>query len=219
MAPERSPLPSLPLLRSSLFHRRLPLPQRMQVSHLPYKRRYYHLLPPALIQRDAHVCLACSCAGSALVSVCPAQPVDAAGKPRCALCPIRLTNCKGKLYKHEKGKICQRCYNQQRHSAALAIPSGAPAAQKQLRKRRAESDPGELSAATAASSSSALTRRVTPPSPVPASKKPRVTRQEERIMRLLDETHARRMAAETAEAVAAASAAGDGAAHPRAASK
>lgn len=39
------------------------------------------------------------------------------------------------------------------------------------------------------------------------SKKQRVTRQEERIMRLLDETHARRMAAEAAAAAPAAPAA------------
>ena len=38
-------------------------------------------------------------------------------------------------------------------------------------------------------------------------------------MRLLDETHARRMAAEAVEAVAGASAAEDGAAHPRGASE
>jgi hypothetical protein len=61
------------------------------------------------------------------------------------------------------------------------------------------------------------TRRVIPPAPAQASKKPRVTRQEERIMRLLDETHARRMAAEAAAAAAASTAAG-GAAHPLGAS-
>jgi len=47
-------------------------------------------------------------------------------------------------------------------------------------------------------------RRVNPPAPAQASKKPHMTRQEERIMRLLDETHARRMAVEAAAAGAAA---------------
>ncbi len=64
-----------------------------------------------LSQSDALLSCACACVGAPLVSACPKQPVDSAGKPRCALCPTRLTNCKGKLYKHAKGKICQRCYN------------------------------------------------------------------------------------------------------------
>ena len=82
----------------------------------------------------------------------------------------------------------------------------APAPDRRSQKRRAESDPGELSAHAIPP---ALTRRITPPRPVPASKEPRMTRQEERILRQLDETHARRMAA---EAAAAGAAAGPGAA-------
>jgi len=66
-------------------------------------------------------------------------------------------------------------------------------AAKQTRKRRATSDPGESPELAAPA---ALTRRITAPKPSPANKNQYNTRREERIMRLLDETHARRMAAE-----------------------
>jgi hypothetical protein len=63
----------------------------------------------------------------------------------------------------------------------------AAAASKPTRKRRAVSDPGQPAR------SPALTGRVKAPAPVAALKKQR-TRQEERIMRELDETVARREA-------------------------
>lgn len=75
-----------------------------------------------------------------------------------------------------------------------------PPASKQSRKRRAASDPGELPEPAI---SQALTRRVVAPEPAPASKKQYNTRREEQIMRLLDETHARRIAAEAAAGAAA----------------
>ena len=72
---------------------------------------------------------------------------------------------------------------------------------KQARKRRATSDPGESPEPAA---SQALTRRVNAPEPASTSKKQYNTRREQQIMRLLDETHARRMAAEAAAAGATA---------------
>ena len=76
------------------------------------------------------------------------------------------------------------------------------------RKRHAESDPGEPRPRTPSPCRTRpTTTRVTPPTPAQASKKQRTTRQDERIMRLLEETHARRMAAETAATTAAAAAA------------
>ena len=77
-----------------------------------------------------------------------------------------------------------------RSDAQQSKPAAAAVAPP-TRKRRAQSDPGESPEPAAPL---ALTRRVTPPKPAPTTKKQRTTRQEERIMRLLDETHARRMA-------------------------
>jgi len=135
----------------------------------------------------------------------PRPRYDSAGRQLCQLCPVRLNRANGKLYLHPPGHICQSCHNRMRKGEAAAASGDTPAAPKPSRKRRAQSDPGEL---PAHATPPALTRRVTPPSPVPASKKLRVTRQEERIMRLLDETHARRMAAEAVEAAAPAAAEG-----------
>jgi hypothetical protein len=83
-----------------------------------------------------------------------------------------------------------------RTSGAAAVPLP-----KQSRKRRAASDPGESPEPAA---SQALTHRVNASEPASTSKKQYNTRREEQIMRLLNETHARRMAAEKeAEAAAA----------------
>ena len=81
---------------------------------MPFSGSEHHLPPPRPTLIDAPVCALCRCVGAPLVSPCLAQPVDSAGKPRCALCPTRLTNCKGKLHKHGNGLICQRCYNNTR---------------------------------------------------------------------------------------------------------
>jgi len=79
-------------------------------------------------------------------------------------------------------------------SDAQTAPAAATAAQpKPTRKHRAESDPGKPAAQPT------LTRRVKAPAPATAIKKSR-TRQDERIMQQLEETHARRMAAEAAVA-------------------
>lgn len=129
------------------------------------------------------------------------QLVGTLGHPRCYLChqPIGSRPRSGKWPKVKHHPRCPK-----RSAAQSGAASAASAAPARSHKCRAASDPGELPAQAA---SLALTRRVTPPSPVPANKKQRITRQEERIMRQLDETHARRMAAEAVAATAAATAA------------
>jgi hypothetical protein len=114
------------------------------------------------------------------------------GQQLCELCPVRLSRAKGKLHKYGVGHICTTCYNVQKglvasrsKTAALAPPPPA------TKKRRVQSDPGEQRGDTPPQS---MTRRVCPPLPAAALPQPRMTRQEERIMRMLDETHARRMA-------------------------
>ena len=86
---------------------------------------------------------------------------------------------------------------------------GAAGAAQRSRKRRAEQDLGEAASRPRTPSPrrtrpAATTKRVTPPKPTPSRKKARTgarpTRTEDDIMRLLDETHARRMAAEAAVA-------------------
>jgi hypothetical protein len=129
--------------------------------------------------------------GAALVSARPVARVDSSGKPACELCGRRLADVKH-VHRHGPGHACHpRCKGAQQQSA-----SGAAAAPpKPARKRRAESDPGEERAPPA------LTRRVKAPAPAAAIKKQR-TRREERIMRQLDETVARREAWEAAQAAA-----------------
>ena len=59
----------------------------------------------------------CSCVCCMRLCRCPlvtagsAPRKDAAGWPACECCGTRWTRCKGKLYKHGAGKICQRCHN------------------------------------------------------------------------------------------------------------
>lgn len=120
-----------------------------------------------------------------------------AGKegPRCGLCRRRLT---GKpTLPYGDGRKCKpRCKALQQRpatggTAAAATPAAAAPVAKP-RKRRAESNPGEQAPLTWPS---ALTRRITPPKPAPVHKKQRTTRLDDKIARLLEETHARRMAA------------------------
>ena len=160
----------------------------------------YCEVPSPLTLCDGPMPCAHCCVGDSVVSA-GAEPRRASnGEQLCELCPVRLSRAKGKLYTRAPGKICHTCYNRQQRAAAVASPAAAPGAPKQSRKRRAHSDPGESPEPRAPP---ALTRRVTPPKPAPATNKQHATRQEERIMRLLDETHARRMAAEKAAAAAA----------------
>jgi hypothetical protein len=70
----------------------------------------------------------------------------------------------------------------------------AQASNQPTRMRRAESDPDELPAAT----TRPMTRRIAPPKREPVPKEPRIARSHDEVMRMLDETVARRMVYEAA---------------------
>jgi hypothetical protein len=169
----------------------------------------YRCLPCSRALCAVYVYCTCCCTEKSAVEQCPGPRHDSAGKAICELCPVRLSKAKGKLYLYPPGRICGACHMKlKRGKATPALPVAA-AVSKQSRKRRAASDPGE---SPEPATLQALTRRVKAPEPVSTSKKQYNTRREEQIMRLLDETHARRIAAE--EAAAAAAAAGErGATH------
>jgi hypothetical protein len=156
----------------------------------------YHCVPPcALSECDVPWCCAYCRAGDFMAPLGAGPRVDSDGQQLCQLCPVRLSRAKGKLHVHGPGRICQRCYNQQRHSTpatAAAAPAAVPVTP---RKRRAESDPGEpRPRSPSPRRTRPTTRRVTPPRPAPVEKKQRTTRQDDRIMRQLEETVARREA-------------------------
>jgi hypothetical protein len=76
--------------------------------------------------------------------------MDAAGLNQlCEDCGRRLSRCKGKLHRSGVGKICTRCFNIK--AGLIAAPNSAvPAATVpplRSHKRRADSDPGEHTAA------------------------------------------------------------------------
>ena len=174
---------------------------------MQHKRRYYPLLPHQRSSIAAPVSPGHCCAGGQVGTAGGTPRRASNGEQLCEECCRRLSRCKGKLYKKDPGHICQACYNKASRpsfAAADSTASAAAVAPPRSHKRRAVSDPGESPEPAAPP---ALTRRVTSPPPLPASKKQRMTRQEERIMRQLDETHARRMAAEAAAAATAATAA------------
>jgi len=145
---------------------------------------------------------------------CDVPRVDSSGEPACEECGRRLRGVKHHR-PHGIGRACAPRCKQKRlladhiASAAAAVPQPKPS-----RKRRATSDPGE---SPEPATSQAVTRRVIAPEPASTSKKQYNTRREEQIMRLLDETHARRMAAEAAAqrtgAAAAETAGGRGTTH------
>lgn len=123
--------------------------------------------------------------------------------PRCFLC-----------HSFPMGKTTRGAWPALKHhprcpTAAVKQGNAALDSTKQTRKRHAASDPGE---SPEPASSQALTRRVVAPEPASTSMKQYNTRREEQIMRLLDETHARRIAAEE-EGAAAAAAGEQGATH------
>lgn len=124
--------------------------------------------------------------------------VGTSQNPRCYLCH-QLLRAKARNGKWPRVKHHPRCPKQpavQSEAASAVAASPAAFQRSHKRRRRAESDPGEPPCARSPSPhrTRPTTIRVTPPTPVAAHKKPRTTRQDDRIMRLLDETHARRMA-------------------------
>jgi len=122
------------------------------------------------------------------------------GHPRCHQChhPIGRTASRGKWPKIKHTPRCpkQPAAQSEAASAAAAVPAAPDADAPKRSHKRARSDPGEPPSARSPSPrrTRPTTTRITPPTPAAAQKKPRTTRQDDRIMRLLDETHARRMA-------------------------
>jgi len=118
--------------------------------------------------------------------------------PRCFRCgqPAEGKHTRGKWPTVKHHPRCPPASVKQ-EPATPAVAAAPP----RSRKRRADSDPGEPCPRTPSPRRTRpTTTRVTPPMPIAAQKKQRTTRQDVRIMRLLDETHARRMAASAASA-------------------
>ncbi len=88
----------------------------------------HHLTPTPHMLTDTPVSYACWCVGVPLVSVGSTPRVDSAGYPACEECGTRLNRCKGKLHKHDKGKICSPCYK-----ATRTVGSCVPMQQRQKR--------------------------------------------------------------------------------------
>ena len=153
--------------------------------------------------------LACACVGAPLALAGAAPRRDSDGQQCCELCVTlrRLTRCKLPLHKHGAGKICDPCYKALLRPAAASAaltPSAAPAAATASTPpaapprshKRARSDPGEPTRSQhLGTQAQAVTRRIIPPKPT-AVKKQRLSQKEQRIMRMLDETVARREVAE-----------------------
>jgi hypothetical protein len=153
---------------------------------------------------DAPMSCACCRAVALQHFEAPSARRTNSGKPACELCGRQLGKVKH-THKHGPGHACHpRCKPREQTVEREAAPAAAAAAPVATRKRRATSDPGESPEPAA---TQAFAHRVIAPEPASTSKKQYNTRREGQIMRLLDETHARRIAAE--EATAAASAAGE----------
>ena len=150
------------------------------------------------------------CVGDLLVAAGPGPRRDTAGKQICELCGARLNRVKHHR-PHGYGRACAPQCKQKKQAIDRSAAEAAVAPPlRQSRKRRAVSDPGESPEPEA---SPTLTRRIAAPKPASTSRKQYNTRREKQIMRLLDETHARRMAAEEAAAAATAVAGERGATH------
>lgn len=76
--------------------------------------------------------------GALRVSEGSGARVDSSGWPACEECGRRLSRCKGKLYQHGPGKICQRCYNIKvgHQAASVTVPPPPPS---RSHKRQASS--------------------------------------------------------------------------------
>jgi hypothetical protein len=141
---------------------------------------------------------ACCCAAVSLVPSGTGEPRMDGKHQLCEECGERLSRVKHR-HRCGPGYACHPQCKQKKHLMESRT-AGAAAVPLPSRKRRAASDPGESPEPAA---SQAITRRVVAPEPAPTSKKQYNTRREEQIMRLLDETHARRIAAEEAAGAAA----------------
>jgi len=186
------PLLLPPPPHSSLFHS----PQLQQQVRQHCTRRCQSLSMPSLCLQSVSTVCASLYAGISVPPVSPAPRQTADGHAACELCGRQLSKVKHH-HRCGPGHACHpRCKQRGQPVRNQQVPVTATAPAVTPRKRRATSDPGELPKQPAVQ---ALTHRVTAAEPASASKKQYNTRREEQIMRLLDETHARRMAAEAAD--------------------
>ena len=173
-------------------------------QHQPYSVRCPRMSTMCEGSFNSSTCVLLLCAGAPVSTLQHHDPalIGIRQNPRCFEChrPIGRGPSRGKWPAVKHHPRCPPVSIKQELGAAAAV-----SAHLRSCKRRSGSDPGELFSERTPSPPHVRpsTRRVTPHAPAQASKKQRTTRQDERIMRLLDETHARRMAAETAAAVAA----------------
>jgi hypothetical protein len=83
---------------------------------------YWGLLGQPMLT-DASMSCACWCIGAPWRAVAPRSRVTPNGRAACEECGRELSKCKGKLYKHDPGKICQQCYDgTRRNTPMLSVP-------------------------------------------------------------------------------------------------
>ncbi len=181
--PSTAPCPPPPLLSppllSSLCHSP---PQPLQVRRTGHKSVSNAVQAESVLTQCVLGLRVAACVTAVSQPVAsPTVNVGTRSAPRCCQCGLSCARST------TRGKWPRLKHHPRCPSAAQSASAAAGAAtSKPTHKRRAESDPGQLAA---------LTRSVHAPAPAAPLKKQR-TRKEERIMRLLDETHARRMAAQ-----------------------
>ena len=143
----------------------------------------------------APVSCACWCVGASMVGGGVPRMDESGTNQLCEECSTRLSRCKGKLHKHENGKICTPCYKREQGYQLPSSSQTAITAHKSRGKRkRPKSDPGEAITLT---STRTRPHRITAPKP-PTSRYTKLSAAE--ILAQLDATHARRMALLEAEA-------------------
>jgi hypothetical protein len=159
---------------------------------------------------DAPVCCALLCVGVPRVLVGSRPRVDSCGWPACELCGRRLSKVKH-THRHGPGHACHpRCKTLKRSadhspaavqddSAASSLPSAAAATRPEKRVRRAKSDPGEQQAVQTFSPRRLRLRAMKRPQPERRKLK---QEKEDAASSLLEQTHARRVAALAAAAAA-----------------
>jgi hypothetical protein len=159
-------------------------------------RRVHRCAPLSLLQYDAHGYCAHECAGAPLADAGSGPRMNEFGQQLCEHCTTRLNRAKGKLHLHPPGKICHSCYMKAQRSPSAAVD----ATPVRTHKRKAGSDPGQPAPAAAEPLNRTRLRvrapRVeVPPSPPPAKKAHSIPAN---VSLLLDQAHARRMAAAAA---------------------
>jgi hypothetical protein len=147
------------------------------------------------------------CAGESRVALGLTARVDSVGKQCCELCGRRLSKVQHHR-PHGVGRACHpRCHDfkSAANDATSTVPSpsaaAAPNNRLPKRKRRAQSDPGQPPVFTP------NRLRVRAPKPPAQDRKKQKQERQAAVLALLEETHARRMAALAAAASAAPAAA------------